>query len=782
MIRHYFKVAWRNLLRYRTQSIISIIGLAVGFTCFALATLWLRYEMTYDGFHPDVDRLYQLSQESRVAFQTNKTTGFQIPLATELKQHFPEIEIASAVSETYSYYSKWEVLDLSSPDGTYRQALELGIDSCFLEMFNIRLLNGTRDFLHDSGQIALTDEVAIAYFGLESPLGKEFKPSDDEYASPKIVTAVVSGWGKHSNLPFKALTKLEKRKEFSYAQVWIKLKNGTDVESFKEKLYAYQTIPDQWGFRYTHFQITPIQESRYQLFSHKLVVQFQYLILFSITGVLVIVCALFNYLSLFVNRLRMRAREMALRKVCGSSNGKLFMLLSMEFVLVLLMACVLGMAIIELTLPAFLGFTGIAGNIYGESLLYFAVSILLAMLVFLLLVYYFNKQLFRRAMKAGANKPRQSFFYRFSMVLQMVIGILFIFCICIIMKQINHLRHTDIGMERAHITILQTFADDQIEVLAEKLRQIPLLTEVVEGASPLFPPSYNIGMEIDEWEGKQPTDEPIQVEQLVRGELLTKFYKLRLLQGEFFSDSTDNQNKVLINETAAKKFGWADPVGKKVWGNKTVLGVLKDFHKTSPTTPVAPVLVTLGKHPKVNGLAYAHSILIKDGNHPWETVRDSIHSRLKKELPDVKYNLTNVEEEYEKFLKSETILLELLSIVAVVCILISAFGIYSFVTLTCERRRKEIAIRKVNGARVRDILFLFLKEYAALLLLASAIAFSVGYALMKRWLESYVEQTAISWWVYGAVFAGIACVVLLSIWTRVWKAANQNPAEVIKSE
>ncbi len=769
MILHYFKVAWRNLLRYRTQSIISIVGLAVGFACFALATLWIRYEMTYDSFHPDADRIYQLSNKSQTLGVEQARTAFAVPLAAELKAHFPEIEVACAFIER-------------AKDGSYHMddtgyPFALDVDSCFLDMFNVRLLNGSMDFLNNEDQIALTEEEARRHFGSDSPLGKEYR------SSKKTVTAVVSGWSKHSSFPFERLGCFHSSEKdnwiISRAKIWIKLKKGTDVAAFSEKLYTHQTAPDRWGSKLSHFKITPIAQSRYQLYPGKLAVQFQYLILFSIAGALVIVCALFNFLSLFVNRLRMRVREMALRKVCGSSNRKLFLLLSMEFVSVLLLACVLGMAIIELSLPLFQRFTGVTGSVYGESLLYFAALILLAMLAFLWVVYYFNKQLLQQSLKGTSSHQRQSFFFRSSMVLQIVIGTLFIFCICVIMKQMNHLRHTDIGMERKNVMVFRLYGwEDETPVIAEVFRRMPLLTEVVDGAYALFPQFYSANTPIKDWEGKQPDDDVRFVDRVLQGKTIAKFYKFRLLQGEFFSDSADNSFKVLINETGAKQFGWADAIGKRI-GHEQVIGVIKDFHKTSPTTRVVPVLVGSEEASAANK---TFTILMKYGDHPWPTVRDSIDSRMAKDFPDLKYALTNVEEEYEKFLKSESALLKLLGVVAVVCILISIFGIYSFVTLTCERRRKEIAIRKVNGAKVRDILLLFLKEYAALLLLASAIAFSVGYAVMKRWLESYVEQTAISWWVYGLVFAGIACVVLLSIWTRVWKAARQNPAEVIKSE
>ena len=133
-------------------------------------------------------------------------------------------------------------------------------------------------------------------------------------------------------------------------------------------------------------------------------------------------------------------------------------------------------------------------------------------------------------------------------------------------------------------------------------------------------------------------------------------------------------------------------------------------------------------------------------------------------------------------MQSEYLLLKLLSFVSIVCILISAFGVFSLVTLSCEQRRKEIAIRKVNGAQIGDILSMFAREYIYILIIASVIAFPIGYVLMKQWLQSYVEQTSIDAWIYLVIFAGIAFIIAICIGWRVWQAARQNPAEVIKNE
>lgn len=173
--------------------------------------------------------------------------------------------------------------------------------------------------------------------------------------------------------------------------------------------------------------------------------------------------------------------------------------------------------------------------------------------------------------------------------------------------------------------------------------------------------------------------------------------------------------------------------------------------------------------------------MIKFKEGQWEELKSRIE-KIAQELEVQKYDLKKTEDIYADYLKSETLLLKILGIVAVVCVIIAAFGIFSLVTLSCEQRRKEIAVRKVNGATAKNIMLMFIKEYFFILIIASVIAFPIGYMFMKQWIESYVEQTSIDAWIYLVIFAGIAFIIAICIGWRVWQAARQNPAEVIKSE
>ena len=171
---------------------------------------------------------------------------------------------------------------------------------------------------------------------------------------------------------------------------------------------------------------------------------------------------------------------------------------------------------------------------------------------------------------------------------------------------------------------------------------------------------------------------------------------------------------------------------------------------------------------------------VKEGT--WNKVSQKLYEELNKVNPNAIVDLVNMGDTYNEYMKSENTLSKLLSVVSLICIVIAVFGIFSLVTLSCEQRRKEIAIRKVNGASVKVILNLFFKEYLILLVIASFIAFPLGYAIMKHWLEGYVKQTSINIWIYAGIFVAMLLIIFISIIWRVWRAARQNPAEVIKSE
>ena len=766
MILHYLKIAWRNLLKYRMQTAVNVAGLAVGFACFAFANLWMRYEASFDSRYEGAGRMYLLYAETAIE-SGGLSPNVPYPVSTLLKQEFPEVEAACA----FTRYPNWE-LGLEGQPALELPSMQL--DSCFMDLFDIRILAGTPDFLYTDGQVALTERTARRLFGTTDVLGRTVVYNDQK----ATVCAIVSDL-PHSNFSFGFIHEgayFRKWQDVWYNggfEVVVRLAPGVSPQALEEKFRAYAEQTDDRYRKITgRLRLMPLSEVRQASFNEERLVSFSYLVLFAAAGGLIILCSLFNHLALFLSRMDIRRRELALRRVCGSSGRGLFAMLTTEYSLLVLLSGFLGFVLVELLQPSFQRLSGVEGNVYGESLLYFL--LVLALSLVLLLPFVFRYSSLR------PERSRSGRRLKVMVGLQLFISLLAIFCTVVLMKQLNYLQHTDLGWERRNIAAFTfLYPDNAKDEIVDRVRQMPFVSRVLTGYFGLLPEGARGATSID-WEGK-PADLEIKgMRMALMDDTLAAFYGVRLSAGRF-TRAQGGDKEVMLNESAVRLMEITDPVGMTVTyygGEKaTVVGVVRDFHITAPTIPVQPTLYvrrfdwTSGSH-----------VLLKYHEGAWPELRHRVDSLFAKDYPEVHYRLVNVMDEYNAYLKAETLLLRLLAFVSTVCILVSAFGIFSMITLSCERRRKEVAIRKVNGARVGDILGLFAREYLLLLAAAAVVAFPVGYVLMKRWLESYVEQTPLSWWLYAVIFLGMALLVALCIGWRVWRAANENPAEVVKRE
>lgn len=765
MIIHYLKIAWRNLIKYKVQNAVCIIGLAVGFVCFALSALWIHYETTYDSSYEGAERMYLVYRED-VLFSAGMAF-MPYSLATLLKREFPEVEATCAF--------RWiPELEFSTEEGrTLDKEATLEADSCFMNLFGLSVLKGSRDFLVSSDKVALTEECAMQLFGTTDVLGEKLilKSKDDREVT---VCAIVSALKGHSSFAYGFWYNdfnNSWRNEWGYwmFKVVVKLREGTDLKKFQQKFDRYvERLTDEEvkkGLEGCHFM--PLHRYHSSPLDEKQVIRFHYLVLFAVVGGLVILCSLFNYLVLFVNRMRMREREIELRKVCGSSCWRLFLLFAVEYVLLLCLAGLVGMVLIEVSLPVFRELSGVEGGVYVPSLLYFVGLLFLSLVCLLPFIRY-------RAVERVSSFDA---FRKISVFMQFVISVLFVFCVCVLLKQVWYLRHTDIGWERENIAAFSyIYPMDQFDEIVGKVGQLPYVHEVLSKHVGLFPPRIRMGGRAEDWSGKQASDQPFDVEIIPEGEEFVRFYGIRLLEGTFPKAGTQ---EVLVSESVVKSCGMHDPIGKSVYINQqwyTLSGVVKDFQTSPPTVPGNPVVFTGVNDDIARGINY---VTLKYQAGEKEALYKEVN-KLMEAYPDVRYEFVVISDEYDSYLKAELLLLKLLAFVSAVCMVVSLFGIYSLVTLTCRQRRKEIAIRKINGATVRDILLIFAKEYLGLLTLSAVVAFIVGYVVMRHWLEQYVEQTTISAWIYLLIYIGMGVIVCLSIGSRVWKAVRQNPAEVIK--
>ena len=788
MIQHYLKVAIRNLLKYKVQTGISMLGLAAGFVCFVLSTFWIHYEMTYDQFRKDADRLYLVRVNDGYA-EGRITWRVPIPLGSYLKEHFPEIE-----SFAYFYSFEYRV----KVEGRYEKAFFSSADSAWVQMMDVQLVDGNRNFMQQhSTEVAITEETAKAWFGQENPLGKELEIRTGD---KRTIGAVVRVNNRHTNFPITLMGARNGRTW--WYQSWkmlVKVKEGTDIPALEAKIsenLPYELIhpSETRNTGIERLYLTPLTELRYAKdFRDQSEggITFRYIVYFSVTGLLVILCALMNYLTLFINRMQVRKREMKLRLVHGASIQSLVRLLGLEFLLLLIGSFLIGMLGMEILFPAFLELTGTdAGrtSLYGEALLFLILISVLLLSVAIGVIYGIQRRQLQGSGNGESERRFRTWIRKGSIVFQLFICMLFMTGTQWMNRQLDYLRQHDLGMELHNRGYFALDRTENTSPFVEKLKQLPMITEVLPADyRPLVSDIGTTVGQIYQWEGlEQKLDVPMPINLFVGDETLARFYGLTLLAGEWLNEFS-GYGEIVINESLARRMGYTpeEAIGKHLitilqTPNQVIKGVVKDFQYTSPTEQLPNTGFIIGD--EMGLMLWKNGILFRFKEGTWDACRTAIEQLCRKEASDKEITLVNEEESYNKYLQSEAMLARLLAFASLVCMLVAIFGIYSLVTLTCEQRRKEIAIRKVNGATVRNILSLFYREYIVLLLLAALPAFPLAYILVKHWIETYTRQMPIPIAPALGVFLVLLLVVGLSISWRVWRAAHENPAEVIKRE
>lgn len=787
MIKHCLKIAIRNLVKYKVQSAVSILGLAVGFVCFSLSLYWIHYEMTYDHFRQDADRIYMVRTNDEYT-EGKISTRVPYSLAAYLAQHFPDIAVAAPfhlISERISVNDK------------YQDAVFSSADSAWMNLMDIRIIKGNRNFMlpKDNAEIAITEEAAKKWFRTEDPIGKEVKM----LRRTKKICAIVQAENRHTNFPFDFIGNPELGKTWWYItwSILIKVKPDTDIEELESKINAnlpaelkQVTLTRKTGIE--RIILTPLSKLHYAKDfrdDKEAGITFQYIIYFSIAGILIITCALINYLTLFINRMRVRQREMALRMIHGANIRSLVSLLTVEFLLLLACAVTTGFLLIEICFPSFIELTGIdtaKSSLYGEAFLFIGLISLIILTAIIGLLYILYHRSLHLSLRYNTGRSTGTQLRRGSIVLQLFVCLSFIGCTVLINQQLDYLRHRDLGLKIKNRGSFSVMGDMDYTPLIRKIKELPMITEVMQ------PDYYHIVSQLtaigqfDNWEGLDiPIDTPVPVKLFLGKEDFFRFYDITLLAGEWLDDLSTYED-IIINESLARRMGWSpqEAIGKHIiqsYITYTIVGVVKDCHYGAPTLPIPHTGFLVGE--QMGLMQRSAGILFKYKEGTWNECRKALEHLYQTECsPENILRLNSEEEVYNNYLRSEEMLTRLLSFASLVCILTAMFGIYSLVTLTCEQRRKEIAIRKVNGATVWSILFLFFREYLIMLCIAALFAFPITYVIIKQWILNYVRQVSISPLPFILILIGLALTVIAGISWRVWKAANENPAEVIKNE
>ena len=797
MLQHYITVALRNLRKYPTQTIIFVLGLAAGFVCLSLSALWMHYENTYDTMHEDYERIYAFQVPYYAKAEGTDWNSTRLLTSMTLARAlptFPEVEAATACIQ----------IDAGLLYNGIR-ATHLETDSTFLNVFNLPLIEGSHTFLYRPHEMALTESMAKRLFpDKQSPLGESVKFGFSQYT----VTAVVPDCPPHSIFNYDCVYRFMEGNhvynEGYIGMVFAKAYELADMDTLAARAYRFKV----WG-RSSDIQMWPLKEA-HRHGGNYLSLSYAHLKTFFICSVLLVACALINYLVLYLIRLRGREREMALRIVNGSTVGGLMMMFFVEVAIVLFAAMAFGMLGVEWLHKPFAHFASITADyafIMSRALwIMFATAILCLVLCIVPIVIVRNRTLTGRTQRNDMSRKISSF-------VQLTVSMAFVFCTVVMFRQVQHLRYTDWGFrlkERAVLEILyeDTYINPSLpewEIANEErmltavyshINTLPMVTDAMLQANDM---AYRDGgMAVAQVAAKE--NGPWEALNYMMGfwDIGNPVYGFTVLEGALPREAEWKDNEVVITDNMRRVLGWETAVGQTIYWRKfnaekyercVVVAVIKDIYEQIVTDEARP----MGFRPR----SFCQREYFSDpGEGDWGTpgqivltyergmrkeFTEAIEQLMEQKFPSYVYDLKFSEDVLTQKLRSETNLMLILGIITAVCILVAVFGVYSIVTLACAQRRKEIALRKIHGATLADILSIFIKEYGLIVLAASAVAFPVGYIIMKQWVAQYVKQAPIAWWIYAVILLAIVLLIALSVGSRVWRTARENPAEVIKS-
>lgn len=806
MIRHNIKIAVRNLLKYKFQTTVSILSLALGMVFFSLTTLWLRFERSYDTFHRDVDDTYL---EVRKQYADNDYEAYMHYQTLESQAaRYPQIKSWTRCGP--EYIRSFKIDENTALTLRYRS-----IDDNYQDFFDVAVIAGGKQLQLHGNEIAVTQSLADRIFDGDA-LGKNI----EDY----VIRYVIENPRQPSVFRYDFLTAYEESEKSgsiynSYNFLRVNPGNLGDLSTMLENdsVPRSYTYSDGYGVEHTvsyydvnHYKLIPMKEVRKSGTLEKVLVNVRYVFFFMILSIIMIICALANYYTMLVTKMGIRGREISLRYANGAGKLQIISLFSTEILLLLLAALMLGAIVCEIGLPFFIRICGIEKT-YGFFIFsYFDYAVLVGVTSFLiasLIVALTGRRQLSRSIGNSKGAASASG-YRISIGFQVAISLFTVFCSLVMILQIRFLSISpEMGFQKKNMgyAYQHGMTESDVEAVMSELRKMPEIEDAVYGfrvplndyysysSMEMVPEGFSYpeddeSLNDEEWEELQEFRE-IEYVRIPANRTYLELLGVQLVAGKLFdADSLGHYQTrhVIINETMAREIGYtpAECVGKHIGTLQfLVVGVAKDLCYSEPTTEISPLCFYYDSDGEPDGLNPTSYFLFRYGNGiKWSSVEEKLNKIIDEVNPNNFYAAQDFEELYRDRISSEIALSRFLVVVTLICIIIATTGVFSIVSLACERRKKEIAIRKVNGAKPADIIGLFMKEYMTVLIMSSVVSLPIGYILMRRWLSVYVKQVPISAWMFIVIIAGMALLMSLTIISHIRRAAKQDPALVIKSD
>ena len=809
MLKNYLKIAWRNLLRHKTFSIINIVGLAIGLSCFIMIALFVLDELSYDTFNANSGRIYRINSDILFGGSELNSALSSDMQGQMMKKDFPQVE-----QYTRIYNSNGSKL-IKKGNSYLNEQKVAHVDSTFFDVFTFPAIGGnTHSALNDPNSVVISESAAKKYFNSTDVIGKTIETNDHGSTFYKI-TAVIKDMPHNGHFYYDFLFSM-KNVDYQWGQftsfnfhTYLLLRPGTDYTLFEKQFDSYidkyvlpyvqkfvkiRSMEDfkQAGNKLV-FSLTPLTKIHlYSDLTYELAPNgnIQYVYIFSIVALFILAIACINFMNLTTARSANRAREVGIRKVLGTERKELILQFLTESTLMVLLSLILGIVIVWLVLPLFNNVavkTMQLGSLFSPNILPllialpFVVGLAAGSYPAFFLSGFKPIEVLKGKIKfGGSSNGLRSVL----VVIQFATSILLIIGTIIIYKQLNYIQTKDLGFKKEQVLIVNdayslknnadAFKNDVLQMngvsSASLSAYLPVDNSSRRDQSFFRDATMDLrnGLDLQVWTVDYDYVKTLGM-QIIEG---------RNFSRNFGSDSTG----VIINETTAKLLAYPDPLGKKIYRtgqnnnllSYNIIGVVKNFNYESLRQNIGPLCLLLGRS---DGLAM---FKISTGNI--KDLTGQIENKWKKMAPGMPFSYRFLDDSFNDMYRTEQRLGTVVLTFSVLAILIACLGLFGLVAFITEQRTKEIGIRKVLGASVQGIVQLLSRDFVKLVVFGFLIAAPLGWYLMHTWLEDFVYRIDISWWIF-LLAAGMAIfIALATVGFQAIRAALMNPVKSLRSE
>lgn len=807
MWRNYLKIAWRNLWKHKTYSLLNIIGLAIGLCCFLLIALYVVNELSYDRFNEKAERIYRINSDIRIGGNEMKLPATSDMMGQLLQKDYPEVENFTRV---YTYSGR----KLFKKGNIFLDEKQAFVDSTFFDVFTLPAIKGnTQNALTEPHTVVITRSAAMKYFGTTDVVGKNIETNDKGNKFYQI-KAVIEDVPENSHFDFDFFFPMQ-NVDYRWGQptshnffTYLLLRPSTDPKDFERHFSKYidnYVLPEAKkfmsiesmkefeeagnGLKYSLIPLTKIH-----LYSDRQSEilpggDIKYIYIFSAIAIFILVIACINFMNLTTARSANRAKEVGIRKVLGTGRKNLITQFLVESVLIVTFSMLIALLLSFLALPAFNAVSG--KSIHLTELLtlpFIVLLILLPFVVGLLAGSYpaFFLSAFRPIqVKGKLNQGGKTWGLRSTLVVfQFVTSIVLIIGTIVVYRQLNFIQQANLGYDKSEVLVI-----DGTGVLGDKVNtfknEVLQLSGVKSGTVSGFLPVSNSSRS-DQTFSKDAVMNSTNSVDMQKWRIDKDYLEtmgMQIKEGRNFSEKfPSDSSAIILNETAANILGYDEPVGQKIYtignsGNSVaynIIGVVKNFNFESLKREIAPLSFLLSKDTGIT------SFKITAGNA--QTLIPQIEGKWKSLAPEMPFSYRFLDNAFDQMYKSEQRIGKLAVIFSVLAIFIACLGLFGLATFIAEQRTKEIGIRKVLGASVKGVVGLLSKDFLKLVLIAFLIAIPIALWSMHKWLQDFAYRTNLSWWIFALAGSVAMLIALVTISFQALSAATANPAKSLRSE